>query len=213
MDKIPINKMREAFEMFESVISEAYNSKLPDDILIRAYFSIIELLKEFTGAGRNVVGFSEFFYIRYVKKYLEEKLCTKFKEKELERGKSKIFSAVYEGKQLILSSDISVKEAGFQERPDLFIGIQKEKETIHPIAIFEIKLHQEKGDINRLIERFSKMKDNIIKKFPEMKDDELPYFVWLYLRYEKYENQDFEEELSQFKNSFENNLISISNFI
>ena len=52
---------KDAFNTFESIIDDAYDSKLPDDILIRAYFSIIELLKKYTGAGRNVVGFSEFF--------------------------------------------------------------------------------------------------------------------------------------------------------
>ena len=213
MEKILIPKINDAFNTFESIIDDAYDSKLPDDILIRAYFSIIELLKKYTGAGRNVIGFSEFFYIRYVKKYLEKKLGTKFKEKSVEGGKSKFFLAAYKGKKLILSSDVSVRKAGFSERPDIFIGIQKEKEIIHPIAIFEIKLHQKnEKNINDLIERFSTMKGNIIKSFPELKDDELPYFVWLYLRYERYENQDFDKEISKFKKP-DNNFIVVNNII
>ena len=47
-----LNKIIEVFEKFESIIDDAYSSKLPDDILIRAYFTIIELLQVYTGTGR-----------------------------------------------------------------------------------------------------------------------------------------------------------------
>ena len=70
MDKIHIPKIKEIFKILESIIDDAYDSELPDDILIRAYFTIIELLQNYTGTGRNVVKFSEFFYVRYIKKYL-----------------------------------------------------------------------------------------------------------------------------------------------
>ena len=194
-----LNKIIEVFKKLDSIIDDAYNSKLPDDLLIRAYFSIIELLQEYTGTGRNVMGFSEFFYMRYVKKYLENKLGVRFEEKNVEKRNSKTFSAEYNGKKLILLSDISIREAGISNRPDIFIGIQTEKDKILPIAIFEIKLHQEKKDIDVLLSRFSEMRVKIKNKFTGMKDDDLPYFVWLYIRYEKYLNQNYEDKIKQFQ--------------
>ncbi len=194
-----LNKIIEVFEKLDSIIDDAYNSKLPDDLLIRAYFSIIELLQMYTGTGRNVMGFSEFFYMRYVKKYLENKLGVRFEEKNVEKRNSKTFSVEFNGKKLILLSDISIKEAGISVRPDIFIGIQTEKDIIHPIAIFEIKLHQEEKDIEILIRRFSEMRVKIKNKFTGMKDDDLPYFVWLYIRYEKYLNQNYEDKIKQFQ--------------
>ncbi len=194
-----LNKIIEVFKKLDSIIDDAYNSKLPDDLLIRAYFSIIELLQEYTGTGRNVMGFSEFFYMRYVKKYLENKLGVRFEEKNVEKRNSKTFSAEYNGKKLILLSDISIREAGISNRPDIFIGIQTEKDKILPIAIFEIKLHQEKKDIDVLLSRFSEMRVKIKNKFTGMKDDDLPYFIWLYIRYEKYLNQNYEDKIKQFQ--------------
>ncbi|KKK91146.1 hypothetical protein LCGC14_2715900 [marine sediment metagenome] len=204
-----INKIIEVFEKLESIIDDAYNSKLPDDILIRAYFTIIELLQDYTGTGRGVTGFSEFFYVRYIKKYLENKLGVRFEERNVERRNSKTFSAEYNGKKLILSSDKAVKEAGIYIRPDVFIGIQKEKGVIHPLAIFEIKLHQEEKDIEIIIRRFSDLRDKIKNKFTGMKDNDLPYFIWLYLRYEKYLNQNYEDKIKQFQ-AIENNFTVIN---
>ncbi|TKJ26814.1 MAG: hypothetical protein CEE42_04345 [Promethearchaeota archaeon Loki_b31] len=43
MKKILIPKIKDAFNMFDSIIDDAYDSKLPDDILIRVYFSIMHL--------------------------------------------------------------------------------------------------------------------------------------------------------------------------
>ncbi len=199
-----LNKIIEVFEKFESIIDDAYSSKLPDDILIRAYFTIIDLLQVYTGAGRNVMGFSEFFYVRYIKKYLENKLGVRFEERN-----DKTFSAEHNGKQLILSSDKAVKEAGISIRPDVFIGIQKEKDLIHPLAIFEIKLHQDEKQIEELLRRFSDLRDKIKNKFIGMKDDDLPYFIWLYLRYEKYLNQNYEDKIKQFQ-AIENNFTVIN---
>jgi len=193
-----------AFEEFESVIEDAYHSSCPDDVLTRAYFSMLELLKKFTGTGRNVVKFSEFFYVRYVKKYLEEKLSeeklrVKFEEKNTKGTKSLFFTYEHNEKKLILKSDLSVKEAGISIRPDIFVGIQEDENTIRPIAIFEIKLHQSEKSIKRLIERFKRIKDSMVKKFPEMKENELPCFAWLYLRHEMYEKQDFGKEIEEFR--------------
>ena len=194
-----LNKIVEVFEKLDSIIDDAYNSKLPDDILIRAYFSIIELLQLYTGAGRNVMGFSEFFYVRYIKKYLENKLGIIFEERNFKERNSRTFSADYNGKKLFLSSDTAIKEAGISIRPDVFIGIQVEKDLIHPLAIFEIKLHQEEKDIEKLVRRFSDLRNKIKIKFIGMKDDDLPYFVWLYIRYEKYLNQNYEDKIKQFQ--------------
>lgn len=70
MERIP--KIDEAFELFESIVDDAIDSSAPDDILIRSYFSIVELLIKLTGTGRHATKFSEFFYVRYIKKYLEK---------------------------------------------------------------------------------------------------------------------------------------------
>ncbi len=51
------------------------------------------------------------------------------------------------------------------------------------------------------------MRDDFANKFS---GDELPYFVWLYLRYEKYLKQDYEEEIAQFKSLSKNNLIVVN---
>ena len=199
-----IHKIIEAFDLFESVIDDAFNLSTPDDILIRSYFTIVEILKELTGTGRFATKFSEFFYVRYVKKYLEtnlEKLS--FIEERTIGGNSLRFIGIYKEKKIILSSDISIKSAGISERPDIFVGIEKENGIIHPLAIFEIKLHQEPKQIAELITRFLKWKDDFVNKFS---NEELPYFVWLYLRYEKYLKQDYEKEIIQFKTISKNNL-------
>ena len=206
MEKIP--KINEAFELFESVIDDAIDSSAPDDILIRSYFSIVELLIKSTCTGKYATKFSEFFYMRYVKKYLETRLEKfSFTEEAIKGRSSPRFAALYKGKKVILSSDIPIQSAGISESPDIFVGIEKEDGIIHPIAIFEIKLHQDKSDLARLIKRFLKMRDDFADKFS---GNELPYFVWLYLRYEKYLKQDYEEEIAQFKSLSKNNLIVVN---
>ena len=157
---------------------------------------MLELSIKFTCTGRNIVKFSEFFYVMYVKKYLEEKLSeekliVKFKEKNTKGTKSLFFTSEHNGKKLILKSDLSVKEAGIFIRPDIFVGIQEDENTIRPVAIFEIKLHQTEKSINKIIERFKRIKESVLKRFPEMKENELPCFAWLYLRHEMYLKQDF----------------------
>ena len=209
MERIP--KIDEAFELFESIIDDAIGSSTPDDILIRSYFSIVELLIKLTGTAKHATKFSEFFYVRYVKKYLETRLEKFiFTEEAIKRRSSPRFAALYKGKKVILSSDIPIKSADISESPDIFVGIEKENGIIHPIAIFEIKLHQDKkrNQLATLIKRFSKMRDDFANKFS---GTELPYFVWLYLRYEKYKKQDYEEEIAQFKSlSNHNNLIVVN---
>ena len=206
MERIP--KIDEAFRLFESIVDDAIDSSAPDDILIRSYFSIVDLLKKLTGTAKHATKFSEFFYVRYVKKYLEKHLeKLNFTEEKIKGRSSPRFTALYKGKKVILSSDISIPSAGIPESPDIFVGIKKENGIIHPIAIFEIKLHQEKKDLAPLIKRFLKMKDDFENKFSGY---ELPYFVWLYLRYEKYKKQDYEEEIAQFKSLSEKNLIVVN---
>ena len=206
MERIP--KINEVFELFESIIDDAIDSSAPDDILIRSYFSIVELLIKSTCTGKYATKFSEFFYMRYVKKYLETRLEKfSFTEEAIKGRSSPRFAALYKGKKVILSSDIPIQRAGISESPDIFVGIEKENGIIHPIAIFEIKLHQDKSDLATLIKRFLKMKDDFENKFSGY---ELPYFVWLYLRYEKYLKQDYEEEITQFKSLSENNLIVVN---
>jgi len=206
MERIP--KINEAFELFESIINDAIDSSTPDDILIRSYFSIVELLIKFTCTARHATKFSEFFYVRYVKKYLEtylEKLS--FTKEDIKGKNNKRFVALYKRKKVILSSDIPIPSAGISESPDIFVGIEKENGIIHPLAIFEIKLHQDKSQLAPLIKRFLKMRDDFANKFSA---NELPYFVWLYLRYEKYLKQDYEEEIAQFKSLSKNNLIVVN---
>ena len=146
--------------------------------------------------------------MRYVKKYLEKHLeKLSFTEEKIKGRNSQRFVALYKGKKIILSSDISIKSAGISEFIDIFVGIEKEDGIIHPLAIFEIKLHQDKKDLAPLIKRFSKMRDDFENKFPGY---ELPYFVWLFLRYEKYLKQDYEEEIAQFKSLSKNNLIVVN---
>ena len=211
MERIP--KIDEAFELFESIVDDAIDSSSPDDILIRSYFSIVELLIKLTGTAKHATKFSEFFYVRYIKKYLETRLEKFIFTEEAIRGRSSPrFAALYKGKKVILSSDIPIQSAGISESPDIFVGIEKENGIIHPIAIFEIKLHQDKNkkrnQLATLIKRFSKMRDDFENKFSGY---ELPYFVWLYLRYEKYKKQDYEEEIAQFKSlSDHNNLIVVN---
>lgn len=216
MEIVP--QVRNAFKGFESVIEDAYASNDPDDVLTRAYFSIIELLQGCTGTGRNVVKFSEFFYVMYVKKYLEEKLkdgklSVKFKEEQTKKSYSLFFTYEKNGKNLILKSDLSVKEAGISRRPDIFVGIQEREDTIRPIAILEIKLHQSEKSINGLIERFKHIKDSIINKFPGMKGNELPYFAWLYLRHEMYLKQDFGDKIKEFRELSKSNHFAVVNNI
>lgn len=212
-----VPQISKVFDEFESVIEDAYRSNCPDDILTRAYFSMLELSKKFTGTGRNIVKFSEFFYVRYVKKYLEEKLSdekvsVKFKEKNIKGEKSLFFTSEHNGKKLILKSDLSVKEAGISIRPDIFIGIQENENTIRPIAIFEIKLHQTEKSINKLIERFKRIKKSVFKRFPEMKENELPCFAWLYLRHEMYLKQDFSKQIKEFRElSKSNHFVVVNN--
>ena len=216
MWKVP--QISKIFDDFESIIEDALASSCPDDILTRAYFSMIELLKKFTGTGRNVVKFSEFFYVMYVKKYLEEKLSdeklrVKFEEKNTKERRSLFFAFEHNGKKLILKSDLSVKEAGISRRPDIFVGIQEKEDIIRPIAIFEIKLHQSEKSISILIKRFKQIKKSIINKFPEMKENELPCFVWLYLRYEMYLKQDFGRQIKEFRELSRNNHFVVVNSI
>jgi len=203
-----ITKINEAFELFESIVNDAIDSSSPDDILIRSYFSIVELLIKFTGTGSHATKFSEFFYVRYVKKYLEthlEKLS--LIEEGIKGTYTKRFVALYKGKKLILSSDLPIPSADISEKPDIFVGIEKENGTIHPLAIFEIKLHQDKKDLAPLIKRFLKFKDDFENKFAGY---DIPYFVWLYLRYEKYKKQDYEEEIAQFKSLSKSNLMVVN---
>ena len=108
-----------------------------------------------------------------------------------------------------MSSDISIKEASIPLKPDVFIGIQKEKGIIFPIAIFEIKLYQTKRSIESLIKRFAEIRSIIKNNFPEMKDSDLPYFIWLYLRYQKYSNQKFEGNIKKFQ-EIDNNFAVIN---
>ncbi len=212
-----VPQISKVFKEFESIIEDAYDSSSPDDVLIRAYFSMIELLKKFTGTGRNVVKFSEFFYVMYVKKYLEEnlsdeKLSIKFEEKNTERANSLFFTYGKSGKTLILKSDLSVNEAGISIRPDIFVGIQEKEDIIRPIAIFEIKLHQSKKSIIGLIERFNRIKESVSNRFPGMKENELPYFAWLYLRHEMYLKQDFGEKIKEFRKlSKSNHFVVVNN--
>lgn len=212
-----IPQISKIFDEFESVIEDAYRSSCPDDVLTRAYFSMLELLKKFTGTGRNIVKLSEFFYVRYVIKYFEEKLSeeelvVKFKEKNTKGAKSFFFTSEHIGKKLILKSDLSVKEAGLSIRPDIFVGIQEDENTIRPIAIFEIKLHQTEKSINNLIERFKQIRESILGRFPKMKENELPCFAWLYLRHEKYEKQDFSNQIKEFRElSKSNHFVVVNN--
>jgi len=207
MERIP--KINEAFELFESIVNDAIDSSVPDDILIRSYFSIVDLLIKLTGTAKHAAKFSEFFYVRYVKKYLETSLeKLNFIEEGIKGKYTKRFVALYKGKKVILSSDTPIPSAGISEMPDIFVGIEKENGIIHPIAIFEIKLHQDKDQLATLIKRFIKFKDDFSNKFSGY---ELPYFVWLYLRYNKYKNQDYEEEIAQFESlSDDNNLIVVN---
>lgn len=212
-----VPQISKVFDEFESIIEDAYRSSCPDDVLTRAYFSMIELSIKFTGTGRNIVKFSEFFYLRYIKKYLEEKLSeeeliVKFKEKNTKGKKSLFFTSEYNGKRLILKSDLSVKEAGISIRPDIFVGIQEDENTIRPIAIFEIKLHQTEKSINKLIERFKRIKESVLKRFPKMKENELPCFAWIYLRHEMYLKQDFSKQIEEFRElSKSNHFVVVNN--
>ncbi len=104
MERIP--KINEVFELFESIIDDAIDSSAPDDTLIRSYFSIVELLIKLTGTGSHATKFSEFFYMRYVKKYLEthlEKLS--FIEEGIKGTYTKRFVALYKGKKAILKEE------------------------------------------------------------------------------------------------------------
>lgn len=206
MERIP--KIDEVFGLFESIIDEAIGSSTPDDILIRSYFSIVELLIKLTGTGRHATKFSEFFYVRYVIKYLEKNLeRLNFTEDKIKGRSSQRFVALYNGKKIIFSSDISIKSAGISEFIDIFVGIETDNGIIQPIAIFEIKLHQDKSNLTPLIRRFLKLKNDFEIEFSGC---ELPYFVWLYLRYEKYLKQDYEEEIAQFKSLSKNNIIVVN---
>jgi len=143
----------------------------------------------------------------------EGELIVKFKEKNIKGAKSLFFTSEYIRKKLILKSDLSVKEAGISIRPDMFVGIQEDENTIRPIAIFEIKLHQTEKSINKLIERFKRIKESVLKRFPEMKENDFPCFAWLYLRHEMYLKQDFSKQIKEFRELSKNNHFVVVNNI
>jgi len=194
----------------ESNIDDALESDNPDDILKKAYFLLIDYLKEYTCIGRHATEFSEFFYVRFILKYLEKHLRVKFKPQDFEKRKSVYITASIEGKELILSSDNSFKTAGISINPDIFIGIKTDEQTVYSIAIFEIKLHQNEKNIENLITRFSILQNDLKHRFPNLWNMRLSYMVWLYLRYENYEGQTFEEEFTQFKNSIDNSFLMVN---
>lgn len=204
MEIVP--QIREAFEIIDSVVKDAYASNDPEDILTRAYFSMLVVLRQYACTGNNIEKFSEFFYFRYVKYYLEkklnnEKLKVELKEKDIAGTITKFFSFEHEGKRLILKSDLPVNEAGISGRPDIFVGIQEEEHTIRPIAIFEVKIaHKKEEPINKLMERFKQLKESVVAKFPDMTEKEMPVFAWLYLNHAMYKNQDFSEKINEFCN-------------
>ncbi|MHA1328524.1 MAG: hypothetical protein ACTSRH_14595, partial [Promethearchaeota archaeon] len=205
-----IPQIRESFIKLDSIVEKALESNKPDDILTKAYFLFINSLKDLKGTGSNITAFSEFFYVRYVLKYLEKHLGIKFKIQHPEKRKSVYFIAPINKNKIFLSSDISIKDAGISIRPDIFVGIKKDEKSIYPIAIFEIKLYQGKYSISRLITRFSKLQNNLKQNKSKLGDEELPYFIWLYLRYARYEGQNFDEELLQFGKLIKNSWLLVN---
>ncbi len=213
-----VPQIRDALKILDSVIEDAYSSDEPDDVLARAYFSMIEVLRHYVCTANNAGKFSEFFYFRYVKYYLEKNLSknglkVEFKEKQIQNLKSSYFRSECNGKKLILKSDLSAKKAGISGRPDIFVGIQEDEHSVRPIAIFEIKVApKEDITIMNLIERFKKFKESVIAKFPGMTEKELPYFVWVYLNHALYANVDRRDFIKEFCNlSSDNHCVVIHN--
>lgn len=216
MEIVP--QIPKAFEIFDSVAKDAYASDDPDDVLARAYFSTVEVLRQYACTGTNAEKFSEFFYFRYVKYYLEKKLSNENLKVELKkidnpRTVTKFFSFEHEGKKLILKSDLPIPEAGLSRKPDIFVGIQENERTIRPIAIFEIKVCLREKAINKLIERFKRLKESVIAKFLDMTEKEMPCFAWLYLNHDLYKkNINFSEKIREFCNlSDDNHFVVVHN--
>ena len=110
-----VPQIRDALKKLDSVIKDACSSDEPDDILARAYFSMNEVLRHYVCTANNASKFSEFFYFRYVKYYLEKNLSknglkVEFKEKQIQNLKSFYFRSERNGKKLILKSDLSIKK-------------------------------------------------------------------------------------------------------
>jgi len=205
-----IPQIHESFIKLDSIVEKALESNKPDDILTKAYFLFIHSLKELKGTGRNITALSEFFYVRYVLKYLEKHLGIKFKTQHPKKRKSVYFIASINKNKIFLSSDISIKDAGISKMPDIFVGIKKDEKSIYPIAIFEIKLHQSKKKISNLITRFLNYQDDLKQNKSNLWNEGLPYFIWLYQNYARYEGQNFDEEFLQFRKSIKNSWLLVN---
>lgn len=194
-----------------NIIEEAIGleDKSPDEFLISLHFSFRQMLKKVTGTARRIEGLSELWYFLYIKKFLEKRLKVQFKTKEL-RVRDLVhyhFEAPYKDIELVLSSDISLEvnfdlkiHSSRKIRPDIFIGLRKRDMTVIPIAIIEIKLHQEDANnIKEVVNRFIDMRNNLTNQ-----NIPLPYFIFLYMQHSQYkfktDKQDkFNVQLERFK--------------
>ena len=210
--EIAYNRIEDIFNTsIANIMEEALGleDKSPDKFLIYLHFAFRQILKKVTGTARRIEGLSELWYFLYIKRFLEKRLKVQFKTKQVRTGDlvHYHFEAPYKGNELILSSDLSI-EVNFdlkihpnrKTRPDIFIGLRKRDMTVIPIAIIEIKLHQEDAkDIKKVVNRFIEMRNILTdQSIP------LPFFIFLYLQHSQYkfkkDKQDkFNVQLEKFR--------------
>lgn len=179
----------------------------PDEYLISTHFAFRQEFKRIKGTARRIEGFSELWYFLFIKKFLEKNLKTnhKIEFKPIESHERDLvhyhFEAEYGGNTLILSSDLSpgtnfdLKIHPTRKiRPDIFIGIRREDNKVIPIAIFEIKLHQNSPkSIGRIVSRFEQIRDTLLAD-----NTEEPFFIFLYLQHSQYKFKLNKEKLAKF---------------
>jgi len=212
-------------ESINSIIEKAFQIEIKyiDEYLISTHFALREKFNRITGVGRGIVGFSELWYLLYIKKFLEKYLNIQFQVVET-RNKTvhNHYEGVYKGNNLILSSDISIYKnfnlkiyKNTKTRPDIFIGIRKNNKKVKPIAIFEIKLYQENAKkIEEVVNRFKDMKNTLTEN-----NIVLPFSIFLYLQHSEYEpkiknaENEFNIQFKNFKNLSEKSMSVINRII
>ncbi len=204
----------------DNIIEKTFEFKCPDEYLISTHFAFREVLNKTKGSGRGIEGFSELWYLLYIKKFLEKFLKIEFENKKEE---SHYYEAIFNGNKLILSSDIPIHtnfklqiHNDTQIRPDIFIGIKRDKLEIIPVAILEIKLYQEDSqDIEeKVVNRFIEMKDTLNKN-----NTDLPFFIFLYLQHSQYKfkneekRSNFNIQLKRFKSLFGEEMLMVNRIL
>lgn len=183
------------FENYDKIVEYAINSKdpnlSPDRIFLDTYTRFRENVKYIKGSGSGFTGIPELLYFRYIKRFLEKELGVEFQRKSHSLKDSKeqvnLFKALYNGFELILTSDVAIGEGkhvdlplfNFEKneemyiKPDIFVGVKNNNITV-PVVFFELKIWLEPGKIKTDVnDRFENLKKNFASNEP--------YFAFIFL--------------------------------